>query len=49
MSLKVEWRCATMVSGAQCVMMAGTLQMPEWCADNWDLVENVSCYTCMYY
>lgn len=29
-------------SGALCVMIAGTLQMLEWCADNWDMKEAVS-------
>ena len=31
-----------MVSGAQCVMMTGTLLMPGWCADNWDTMKAVS-------
>ena len=26
--MKVEWRCASITSGGQCVMMAGTALMP---------------------
>ena len=34
-SMRVEWRCASMTSGGQCVMMAGTVLMPVWSASNW--------------
>ena len=27
-SMKVEWRCASITSGGQCVMMTGTPLMP---------------------
>ena len=36
-SMRVEWRCASMTSGEQCVMTAGTVLMPVWFADNWDM------------
>ena len=29
------WRSATTMSGAQCVMTRGTIQMPGWLADSW--------------
>ena len=34
-SMKVEWRCASMTSGGQCVMMAGAVLMPVWSASSW--------------
>ena len=37
-SMKVEWRCASMTSGGQCVMTAGTVLMLLWCADSWDML-----------
>ena len=35
-SMKVEWRCASMTSGGQCVMTLGTVLMLLWSASNWD-------------
>ena len=32
--MKAEWRSASMEYGGQCVMIAGTLVMPELCADS---------------
>ena len=34
-SMKVEWRCVSMTSGEQCVMMAGALLMQVWSASSW--------------
>jgi len=34
-SMRVEWRCASMTSGEQCVMMAGAVLMPLWSASSW--------------
>ena len=36
-SMRVEWRCALMTSGGQCVITAGTLLMLQWSAGNWDM------------
>ena len=36
-STKVEWRCASMTSGVQYVMMAGAVLMQLWSADSWDM------------
>ena len=36
-SMRVEWRCASMTSGGQCVMTAGTVLMPQWSASSWDM------------
>ena len=36
-SMKVEWRCASMISGGRCVMMAGTQLMPLLSASSWDM------------
>ena len=36
-SMKVEWRCALMTSGGQCVMTTGTTLMLQWSAGNWDM------------
>ena len=36
-SMKVEWRCASMTSGGQCVMTPGTTLMLLWSASNWDM------------
>ena len=36
-SMRVEWRCASMTSGGQCVMTAGTVLMPAWSASSWVL------------
>ena len=35
--MKVEWKCASMTSGEQCVIMAGTVLMPVWSANSWDM------------
>ena len=34
-SMKVEWRCASMTNGGQCVMMTGAVLMPVWSASSW--------------
>ena len=36
-SMRVEWRCASMASGGQCVMTCGIALMLQWSADNWDM------------
>ena len=36
-SMKVEWRCASMTSGGQCVMTTGTTLMLLWSAGSWDM------------
>ena len=36
-SMKVEWRCASMTSGGQCVMMAGMPLMLLWSASSLDM------------
>ena len=36
-SMRVEWRCASMTSGGQCVMTTGTTLMLLWFASNWDM------------
>ena len=33
-SMRVEWRCVSMTSGGQCVMMVGTVLMPVWSASS---------------
>ena len=33
-SMKVEWRCASMTSGEQYVMMVGAVLMPVWSASS---------------
>ena len=44
--MRVEWRCASITSGGQCVMTAGTPLMLLWSADSWDtLTLEVSFYT----
>ena len=35
-SMRVEWRCASMTSGGQCVMTSGTALMLLWSASSWD-------------
>ena len=37
-SMKVEWRCASMTSGGQCVMTFGIAMMLLWSAGNWVIV-----------
>ena len=36
-SMRVEWRCASITSGEQCVITAGTFLMPLWYANNWNM------------
>ena len=36
-SMRVEWRCASMTSGGQCVMTFGATLMLLWCASSWDM------------
>ena len=36
-SMKVEWRYASMTSGGLSVMMAGALLMPQWSVSSWDM------------
>ena len=37
-STRVEWKCASMTSGGQCVMIYGTALMLLWCANSWDML-----------
>ena len=34
-SMRVDWRYASMTSGGLSVMMAGALLMPQWSVSNW--------------
>ena len=36
-SMRVEWRCASMTSGEQCVMTPGTALMLLWSAGSWGM------------
>ena len=36
-SMRVEWRCASMTSGGQCVMTIGITVTPQWFASSWDM------------
>ena len=36
-SMRVEWRCASMTSGGQCVMTLGTPLMLLLSASSWDM------------
>ena len=36
-SMKVEWRCVSMTSGGQCVMMVGAALMLLWSASSLDM------------
>ena len=38
---KVEWKSATTMHGALCVMTSGAHLMQEWYADNLDLLQQV--------
>ena len=38
---KVEWKSATTIHGALCVITFGAHLMQEWCADNLDLLQQV--------
>ena len=35
--MRVEWRCASMTSGEQCVMITGTALTLLWSASSWDM------------
>ena len=49
-SMKVEWRCASMTSGGQFVTMAGTVLTPLWSAGSWDMLTlEVSEVTIIYH
>ena len=37
-SMRVEWRCASMTGGGQCVMTTGTTPMLLWSASSWDML-----------
>ena len=44
-SMRVEWKCASMTSGGQYVMTVGAVLMQLWSADNWDMhTLDVCCY-----
>ena len=36
-------KCAPVMDGELCVIMAGALLMVEWCAENLDTAQRVSC------
>ena len=36
-SMRVEWKCASMTSGEQCVMTVGIALMLLWSASSWDM------------
>ena len=36
-SMRVEWRCASMTNGVQCVMTAGAALMQLWSVSSWDM------------
>ena len=36
-SMRVEWRCASMTSGGQCVMICGIALMLLWFANSWGM------------
>ena len=45
--MKVEWKSATIMHGAQCVMTPGVLLMQELHADSSDLYQQVYICNCM--
>ena len=55
-SLRDEWRCASTIHGAQCVMTCGTSGMQKWSADSWDcqllvihhLADSCVCLCCTF-
>ena len=48
-SMRVEWRCASMTSGGQCVMTFGTTLMQLLSVHNWGIQTlEVSIYTMLY-
>ena len=36
-SMRVEWKCASMTSGGQCVMTCGAVSMLLWSVNSWDM------------
>ena len=38
---KEGWKCATIISGGQCVMTRGMAVMPMWHVDSWDSLAQV--------
>ena len=36
-SMRVEWRCASMTSGGQCVVTTGVALMLQWSVNNLDI------------
>ena len=38
LQVRVEWRCVSMVPGAQCVITPGTQQIPRWSASSWGIM-----------
>ena len=47
-NMRVEWRCASMTSGGQCVMTCGTVLMLLWSAGSCDIhTLEVSVYFCV--
>ena len=36
-NMRVEWKCASMTSGGQSVMMAGAALMQLWSVSSWDM------------
>ena len=36
-SMRVEWRCASMISGEQYVMTVGAVLMQLWSVSSWDM------------
>ena len=47
--MRVEWRCASMTSGEQCVMTAGAVLMQMRSADSWDMHTLEVCANAQYY
>ena len=35
--MRVEWKCASMTSGGQCVMTVGAALMQLWSVSSWDM------------
>ena len=48
-NMRVEWRCASMISGEQCVMTAGAVLMQMWSAGSWDMHTLEVCSNAQYY
>ena len=38
---KAMWRRVTVEGGMECVDILGTTRMPLWCAENWDILQQV--------